>query len=92
MNIFYETSGNAKNKKDFDPFLIRKMNPNSAWANHSYNHFVLRHIFGNSPDPLEKIQAGKEIEIAERKMSFWERHNEFHLESALYYRQKYYRM
>ena len=42
MNIFYET-GNAKNS-DFDPFVIRKMNPNSAWANHSYNHFVLCHI------------------------------------------------
>lgn len=90
MNIFYET-GNAKNS-DFNPFTILKMNPNSAWANHSYNHFVLCHIFHNSSDPREKIQAGKEIEIAERKMTFWERHREFDRESAEYYRKKYYRM
>ena len=90
MAIFYDL-GNAK-RGDFDANLIKRMNPNSAWANHSYNHFVLTHIFRNSPDTREKIQAGQELEIAERKMKFWERQSGFDQSSADWWRKEIYRM
>ncbi len=90
MAIFYD-QGNAKNK-DFNFGMIQKMNPNSNWANHSYNHFVLTHIAKNSDNFNERAQARKEIEIAERKMKFWERHPDFELDHAQFYRKKYYRM
>jgi hypothetical protein len=88
MAIFYD-SGNAKNS-DFNPSLIWKMNPNSQWANHSYNHIVLNHIIKTSKDFNERQQARKEIEIAERKMKFWERHPDFEKDHSLFYRKKYY--
>lgn len=88
MAIFYDL-GNAKNS-DFNPNLIWKMNPNSQWANHSYNHIALEHIAKASKDFNERQQARKEIEIAERKMKFWERHPDFEKDHALFYRKKYY--
>lgn len=90
MAIFYDL-GNAR-KSDFNPGMIWKMNPNSQWANHSYNHFVLNHIYKTTQDVKERNQAYKEIEIAERKMKFWERHPDFEEDHAMFYRKKYYRM
>ena len=89
MAIFYD-DGNAKGGS-FNPSAMRAMNPNSAWANHSYNHFVLTHISRSSPDPREKMQAIKELDIAERKMKFWERQAGFDETAATHLRKKYYR-
>lgn len=89
MAIFYDL-GNAKNS-DFNPSLIWKMNPNSQWANHSYNYIALEHIAKASNDFNERQQARKELEIAQRKMKFWERHPDFEESHALFYRKKYYR-
>lgn len=88
MAIFYDL-GNAKNS-NFNPSILGKLNPNSQWANHSYNHIVLQHIVKASKDFNERQQARKEIEIAERKMTFWERFGSFDKQEALFYRKKYY--
>jgi hypothetical protein len=88
MAIFYD-SGNAKNS-DFNPSLIHKLNPNSQWANHSYNHFVLQHI-SKTGEFNERAHARNEMLIAERKMKFWERHPGFDEADAKYYRKRYYR-
>lgn len=88
--IFYD-SGIAKNK-DFNFGIIRKMNPNTQWSNHSYNHFVLTHISNTSENFNERAQARKEMEIAERKMKFWERHPDFDIDAAHYYRKKYFKL
>ena len=89
MAIFYD-EGNAKS--DFNRGMLGRLNPNSQWANHSYNYFVLQHIFRNSPDTLEKIQAGKELEIADRKMTFWSRQGGFNQAEADRWRKKIYQM
>jgi hypothetical protein len=68
------------------------MNPNSQWATHSYNHFVLEHIAKASKDFNERQQARKEMDVAERKMTFWERHDMFDEAQAGFYRKKFYRM
>jgi len=89
MAIFYNT-GNAKNS-DFNPSFLKRLNPNSQWANHSYNHFVLQHIAKTTKDFRERTDARNELEIAERKMKYWERHPSFDESEAKYYRKKYYR-
>jgi hypothetical protein len=88
MAIFYD-DGNARGGFAIN---ISRLNPNSQWANHSYNHFVLMHIYRNSPDTREKIQAGKELEIAERKMKFWERQSRFNQAEADMWRKEIYQM
>lgn len=88
MAIFYDL-GNAKNS-DFNPSLFKRLNPSSQWANHSYNHIVLTHIAKASTDFNERAQARKELEIAERKMNYWERFAGFDRQEALWYRKKYY--
>ena len=89
MAIFYD-DGNAKST--FNGGMIKKMNPNSQWANHSYNHFVLKHIYMNSPDTREKMQASKELEIADRKMTFWSRQAAFDQTEADRWRKQIYHM
>jgi hypothetical protein len=89
MAIFYD-DGNAKNS--FNYGMIKKLNPNSQWANHSYNHLVLKHIYSNSPDTREKIQAAKELEIADRKMAFWARQPGFLQAEADWWMKEIYRM
>lgn len=50
------------------------LDPNAIWKKHLENHFYLNFILHKSHMALEKIQAGKEIDIAERKMKFWSKH------------------
>lgn len=87
--IFYD-DGNAKNG-NFNWSSLSRMNPNSVWATHSYNHFVLTHIFRNG-NTSEKMQASKELEIAERKMKFWSRQPGFDETVATNSRIRMYRM
>ena len=85
MSIFYND--------EKTPFTgsISSFNPNSQWANHSYNLFVLSHMSKTSTDRNERCQVEKEIIIADRKIKFWERHPDFDLTSALGYRKKFYK-
>lgn len=89
MSIFYD-QGNAQ-KSDFDPRLLNRINPNSVWATHSYNHFVLSHIVKSSDDAKERFTALNELEIAEKKMKYWERNPKFDLAHALIIRKRNYR-
>ena len=89
MAIFYDT-GSAKNS-GFNPSLIHRLNPNTQWANHSYNYIALEHIAKASTDFNERQQARKELEIAERKMKFWSRHPDFDDSIAYSFRKKFYR-
>jgi hypothetical protein len=59
-----------------------KLNANKNWANHSYNLFVLKHIANSTTNMKEKIQANKEILIAQKKLSWWEKHPNFSLLTA----------
>jgi hypothetical protein len=89
MSILYDE---GKAKGDFNWGRVQKMNPNSQWATHSYNHFVLAHIAKASKDFNERWQARKEMDVAERKMTFWERQDMFDEAQARFYRKKFYRM
>jgi hypothetical protein len=44
-----------------------RVNPNSVWATHSHNHFVLTHIVKTSDDVKERFTALNELEIAEKR-------------------------
>ena len=74
--------GNESSSGDFNMGSVYKMNPNSAWANHYYNRKVLEHIARATKDYAEKHQAEKEIAIADRKMTFWERLPDYDLNTA----------
>ena len=89
MAIFYDL-GNAKNS-DFNPSILGKLNPNSQWANHSYNHYVLQHIAKTTTDIRERAQARNEMDIAVRKMKYWERQPGFDQADGLYWRKQIYR-
>ena len=89
MSILYDE---GKAKGDFNWGRVQNMNPNSQWATHSYNYFVLEHIAKASKDFNERWQARKEMDVAERKMTFWERQDMFDEAQARFYRKKFYRM
>ena len=74
--------GNDKHSGEFRMGSVYKMNPNSCWATHFYNRKVLEHIARATKDYAEKHQAEKEIGMADRKMSFWEKLPDFDLNNA----------
>lgn len=47
-----------------------------AWGKHAANRYELM-FYLQSGTVAEKIQASRELEICDRKMSFWERHDKF---------------
>lgn len=55
-----------------------RMDPHVHWNRHTINEMVLRKI---SADPTEtrerRLQAEKEILMAQSKQEFWERHRKF---------------
>lgn len=69
-----------------------KLNANKKWAEHSYNLYVLKHIVSSTNDIKEKIQANKEVLIAQKKLLWWERHPNFSLQSALFQRKDMYKI
>lgn len=50
----------------------RKLDPTTQYLNHYSNSLILK-MFLQKRTTLEKIQAGKELKICERKMEFWQR-------------------
>lgn len=61
----------------FDPKMLGvlfKMNPNAKYADHFDNHCYLNFILNhNDTSFVEKQQARKELEIAQKKMDYWKR-------------------
>ena len=56
------------------------MNPHKPYNTHLENWFYLKFIQTTSDRFQEKQQALKELDIAERKMTFWRRHPNFDVE------------
>lgn len=44
------------------------------WLDHFSNSLILTRIGQVSTDAREKIQAGRELVVCQRKMAFWARH------------------
>jgi hypothetical protein len=81
MHIFYapkEPRQGPMNMKGYENWDACK-----AWAQHAYNKIALTHIAGATRDLREKQQALAEIEIAEGKQTWWSRHPNFDLASAM---------
>ena len=54
------------------------------WKNHLSNHYILSHFYQHGTTE-EKLQAAKELPIAERKMKFWSQHSNFNPKDAQAY-------
>lgn len=55
-------------------FDLSKVNPDKAVAKHLENWYYLKFIYVSpGSNPIERMQASKELEICERKIKFWER-------------------
>lgn len=59
----------------FNPNRIE--NPNALWKNHAHNYKMAQFFHKNAKSPSEKIDASKDMDIASRKMSYWEKHPNF---------------
>lgn len=51
-----------------------RQNATSAYLKHYGNYLYLSFIYKNSDRTLEKIRAGEELVICERKLQHWRRH------------------
>ena len=47
------------------------------YLKHYHNVCVLRHISKKTADMIERFKIEKEISIGERKMSFWQKHQNY---------------
>lgn len=59
------------------PIKIDRVDANKAYNKHLVNWYYLKFIVTNSTDFSEKVQANRELAIAERKMAFWYRQPTF---------------
>jgi hypothetical protein len=80
-HIFYAPSEPRQGPMSFAGYERWKANDN--WATHAYNKIALTHIATATRDMAEKQQALAEIEIAEGKQTWWERHPNFEREIAM---------
>ena len=76
--IVYDDS--PKGGGNFNPNKVT--NPNNIWKGHLDNYKYLQFIHKSSKDPREKIQASKEMDTAQKKMSYWEKHPLFSKKTA----------
>lgn len=53
------------------------------YLRHAYNFLYLKFIINTTDDRMERLQANKEIVIAQRKLDHWRRHPNFILSEAL---------
>jgi len=74
------------NSGPFNYARMKCIDPTNAWKQHLSNYFYLRFILDKSDDRVEKWQANKEMQIAERKMAFWEKSPDFKKDVAQQYR------
>lgn len=68
--FFYTDTGP---KSDFNPTLVKRLNPNTQYIKHLENLFYLKFIELKSDKFFEKAQATKEIEICNKKLKYWGR-------------------
>ena len=73
---------------DYGRFSITKLYPTACWKKHLDNYFYLRFILDRSDDRDERWVANKEMQIAEKKMKYWERMPEFDKDQAQAYLEK----
>jgi len=66
-----------RDDKSGSSFFMKDPDPNRLYRKHLENHFFLKFIEVNSDSPVEKRQAGIELEICERKLKFWSRYPGF---------------
>jgi len=59
------------------------VDPHHHWGTHYGNMMHLSFVHKNSNDPREKIQASKELDTANKKMAFWEKHPNFDKRTAI---------
>lgn len=83
-HFFYNDSSSGP----FNYARMKCINPTNAWKNHLGNYFYLRFILDKSDNRVEKWQANKEMQIAERKMAFWEKNPDFDKVTAQEYKDK----
>jgi hypothetical protein len=72
MALIYENDG--KGAFSGIPPKYESLNAVAGYLRHYGNLLYLQFIANNTNDAREKIQASKEMAIAERKMSWWEKH------------------
>jgi hypothetical protein len=58
-------------------FNINTADPHVFYATHLDNYYYLKFIAEHTQDVLERIQANKEILVAEKKLAFWAKHPQF---------------
>lgn len=56
--------------------MFHRINPNNAWKKHYENYLYLQ-FMQQRGDRLERLQATKELDIAEKKMKYWENRPNF---------------
>lgn len=59
-----------------------KLNANNQAAKHLKNYYALRKVFSTTSDSSVRRQAQSEMLVAERKITFWQRKQDF--DQALY--------
>lgn len=73
---FFVYDDEPKRKQSFGG-IPKELDPNVYWEPHCENWFLLKFFYQTSKLATERIQAGKELDIAEKRMKFWEKHPEF---------------
>jgi len=72
-HIFYSDEGGYSGP----PRNLADVNATKRWLDHASNMLVLKAMEQDSRDAREKAQITKELRICERKMTYWERHQNF---------------
>ncbi len=78
--LIYDEGGLPGKPSQVSP-ISSKAPATKYWKEHLQNHYILSH-FHQHGTTQEKIQAAKELPIAERKMKFWSSHENFNPEDA----------
>lgn len=70
--ILYDTDSGGSHAGP--PRRLENADATRHWLQHFSNSLILSLICQVSTDAREKIQVGREMQICQRKMAFWERH------------------
>lgn len=88
-HLLYNTNpekGGVKSK--ISPSEWDKERVMQSWSKHKVNHKILHHIMTHHDDFHVRQRANHEMDHAQRKMDFWERHKNFSADEARVHQQK----